>query len=90
MPSSSSTGRLATSKASVCEDCAVHRADEANSWAVTSMVSATVVVTLGASKVVVAVVMFEPALTLIGFVLSTPEKAMMPPALPSFVPSVNV
>ena len=68
----------------------VHVLEEAISRAATIIVFATVVVRLGPAIVVVVVVVREPPLTLIGLALSTPEKAMMPPALPVLAEKVNV
>ena len=90
MPSTSCTARLATSYTSVMPPGAVQRPEDEYSWAVTIMVFVTVVVTLGAVNVVVVAAVIDPPLTSIGVVLSTPEKAMMPPSLPVFAEKLHV
>jgi len=90
MPTAFGTARLATSYTSVIPAGAVQRSEDEYSCAVTIMVFVTVVVTLGARNVVVTAAVIDPALTLIGVVLSTPEKAMMPPSLPVLAEKVHV
>jgi hypothetical protein len=84
MPRAFGTARLATSTTSVVPVAGVQRLDDEYMCAMTSMVFATVVITLGAVKLVVEIVVSVPAFTLIGVVLSTPVKARIPPALPVF------
>ena len=81
MPVDSGTISLATSNASVIPAGGVQVAPEANAWAVTSIVLATVVVTLGVaceSELAVAC----PFSTSTRVVVSTPLNELIPPADP--------
>src|SRR5258706_5973838 len=89
MPVDNGTVSLATSNVSVMPVGGVQVALVANAWIVTTMVSATVVVTLGVACVSPLGV-FAPDSTLIGVVRSTPVKLMMPPAEPAEVENDHV
>jgi hypothetical protein len=89
IPAGFGTAWLAASKASVMPAGGVHVAEDPKEWEVTSIVLATVVVTLGALCVTELEVAC-PFSTSMGDEVSTPENAASPPADPVEVENVQV